>query len=144
MGAKSECGIGGGWEGSGSSPTAPSPAWLGRNRAGLFSTVIIFRFPLSVFHFSLAALILITQAAAAAPALRLTEDAAGFTLDNGLITARIDKRSGFFSVKQKELALIERGYWSQVGRSSAGDIAQFAPMRSGSILIDPGKNNGER
>jgi rhamnogalacturonan endolyase len=74
----------------------------------------------------------------------LTEDADRFTLDNGLILARIDKRSGTYIVEYKKLTVIERGYWSQVGRSSAGDIARFGSIHSSSIPIDPTKNKGER
>src|SRR5438270_9303689 len=100
MGAKSECGIGRGCEGPGSSPTAPNPAWSWGNRAWLFRIVLIFRFSFSDFRFSFSAILLLAQAAVAAPAVTapavtLTEDPAGFTLDNGQITARIDKRSGF-------------------------------------------------
>src|SRR5262249_25038984 len=55
----------------------------------------------------------------------LAEDAATFTLSNGHMTARIEKRSGTFSLKAGDLQVIDRGYWSQVGRSSVGDIARF-------------------
>jgi rhamnogalacturonan endolyase len=78
------------------------------------------------------------------PPVTLTDDPASFTLANARISARIDKRTGFFSLKQNDLTVIDRGYWSQVGRSSAGDIAQFPPARTSSILLNPTTNNGDR
>src|SRR5437762_3040136 len=59
----------------------------------------------------------------AEPPVTLGEDGSSFTLANGSVTARIDKRSGAFSLKYRGLNVIGRGYWSQVGRSSVGDIA---------------------
>jgi rhamnogalacturonan endolyase len=74
----------------------------------------------------------------------LAEDATAFTLDNGILTVNIDKRTGTFSAKRGDLSLIERGYWSQVGRSSAGDIARFGSKRSSLVRTDLAKNAGER
>src|SRR5690349_1104914 len=74
----------------------------------------------------------------------LAEDDASFTLANGQLTARIDKRSGTFTLKLGDLDVIDRGYWSQVGRSGAGDIARFSSQRSSAVRIDPKTNNGER
>jgi rhamnogalacturonan endolyase len=96
----------------------------------------------------LAAGLAIAAGAAAARAqdraVTLADDGAAFTLDNGVIAARIDKRSGTFSVKRGELRLIERGYWSQVGRSSVGEIGRFGTKASSAVRIDPAANGGER
>ena len=40
--------------------------------------------------------------------------------------------------------MIDRGYWSQVGRSGAGDIARFGSQRSSAVRTDPKTNGGER
>jgi rhamnogalacturonan endolyase len=80
----------------------------------------------------------------AEPPVKLAEDRAGFTLSNGYVTARIDKRSGTFSLKYGDLDVIGRGYWSQVGRSAAGPIARFGSKRSSSIRTNPARNGGRR
>ena len=82
--------------------------------------------------------------AAADQAVTLTQDEVSFTLANGSITARIAKRDGTFRLTYGNLPVIDRGYWSQVGRSSAGDIAHFGSRLSSKIWIDPSKNDGER
>ncbi|MHB8524164.1 MAG: polysaccharide lyase family protein [Limisphaerales bacterium] len=78
------------------------------------------------------------------PPVTVVEDAGGFTLANGSVTAHIEKRSGTFSLKYKGVDLIDRGYWSQVGRSSVGSIARFGSERSSALRIDPARNGGER
>lgn len=82
--------------------------------------------------------------AAPAPPVSVIETADTFTLANGLVNARIDKRGGAFSLEYEKTTVIERGYWSQVGRSANGDIARFGGKRSASVRIDPAKNSGER
>jgi hypothetical protein len=90
------------------------------------------------------ALALVAGVRAAEPPVTLAEDAASFTLANGQVTARINKQSGTFSLRYKDLEVVRSGYWSQVGRSSAGDIAQFGAQRSASVRLDPAKNDGAR
>ena len=81
--------------------------------------------------------------AADAP-VTLVENGTSFTLANGVITTRIDKQSGMFSLKFQNAEVINRGYWSQVGRSAAGDIGRFGSKRSTAVRIDPAKNDGAR
>jgi rhamnogalacturonan endolyase len=78
------------------------------------------------------------------PPVSLVEDEASFTLANGIVVARVDKASGTFSLKYRNLDVIKRGYWSQVGRSSVGSIGPFGSQRSTVIRSDPAKNGGER
>ena len=52
--------------------------------------------------------------------MTLVEDGASFILANGFVTARVYKQAGTFTLKYKDLDVIGRGYWSEVGRSSAG------------------------
>jgi rhamnogalacturonan endolyase len=83
--------------------------------------------------------------AADGPAVTLAEDAAGFTLANGSVTARVDKRSGdLVSLKFKELELLGKasgrsfGYWSHNGGGSLG------LTREAAVVVDPSTNGGER
>jgi len=85
-----------------------------------------------------------TVAAPADPPVKLIEDDSGFVLDNGYVVAHVDKRSGTFSLSFDGLPVVTRGYWSQVGRSSVGDIARFGTKRSSNVRTDPAKNNGDR
>jgi rhamnogalacturonan endolyase len=79
------------------------------------------------------------------PPVTLEEDDATFTLSNGRVTARIDKRAGAITaLKYQGLNLMSRGYWSQVGRSGTGSIDQFGSKRTSSVRIDPKKTGGER
>jgi rhamnogalacturonan endolyase len=87
---------------------------------------------------------LTTTARGAEPPVKLAEDRTSFTLSNQYVSAKIDKRSGTFSLKYKGLDVIGRGYWSQVGRSSAGPIARFGSKRSAAVRTDPAKNGGAR
>jgi rhamnogalacturonan endolyase len=86
----------------------------------------------------------LSSARAADPPVTLAEDESSFTLANGILTARISKQAGTFSLKYKDREVIGRGYWSQVGRSSVGSIAQFGSKRSAAVRIDPKKNDGAR
>ena len=77
----------------------------------------------------------------AAPAVTVSEDNTVFTLDNGIVTARVSKRSGdLLSLKYKNLELLDvgrqSGYWSH----NTGRAAQITPA----ITIDPKTNGGER
>ena len=74
----------------------------------------------------------------------LREDEGAFTLSNGLVTARVDKRTGNFTLRQGDLELINRGYWSQVGRGPGGSIANVGAQRTAAVRIDPAGNSGER
>lgn len=78
------------------------------------------------------------------PPVTLAEDATSFTLANGSVTARVDKVTGTFSLDYDGLRMIDRGYWSQVGRSSVGDIGRFGTVRTTAVRIDPAKNGGQR
>jgi len=73
----------------------------------------------------------------------VTEDPFSFTLDNGLVTARIAKRSGnLVSLKYQGLELMASGsgstggYWSSVGRVQSGED------RTGRLRTDPATNGG--
>jgi rhamnogalacturonan endolyase len=80
--------------------------------------------------------------AAAGPAkVTVTEDASAYTLSNGIVTARIHKRSGdLLSLKYKDLELMgggsghPYGYWSHSPTRGA----------TNSITISPAQNGGER
>jgi len=74
------------------------------------------------------------------------QDAGSWTLANGVLTARIDKRSGAVVSLRYEgselLATGKRGgegaYWSSVGRGRLGSL------RASSVLINPAYNGGAR
>src|SRR5262249_19304158 len=73
----------------------------------------------------------------------VSEDQNYFTLDNGIVTARISKKSGdLFSLKYKNLELLDNvdqhqpAYWSH--NTALGQ--QIIP----DITIDPKSNGGER
>jgi rhamnogalacturonan endolyase len=93
---------------------------------------------------ALALLALTCAARGAEPLVTLTETDTSFTLANGQVSARIDKRSGTFTLKHKGLEVVGRGYWSQVGRSAVGSIANFGTKRSTLIRADPATNGGAR
>jgi rhamnogalacturonan endolyase len=71
----------------------------------------------------------------------VAEDGASFTLANGLLTAKISKRSGdLVSLQYKDLELLGAsghagGYWSH---------AASGPRTSASVTIDPKDNGGQR
>jgi rhamnogalacturonan endolyase len=84
--------------------------------------------------------------AAPSPPVTLSETSDSFTLSNGLLSARIEKRSGtLVSLKYNDLEFLAQhqggangGYWSSVGRGRPGSHI------SGVIRIDPATNNGLR
>src|SRR5215831_6385881 len=86
-----------------------------------------------------------SQAAPFSP-VSLFESADSFTLSNGLVSARIEKRSGILvSLKFNDLDLLAQhqggangGYWSSVGRGRPGSRI------SSVVRIDPATNNGAR
>src|SRR5579871_4088008 len=95
-----------------------------------------------------AALLLGVPAAGARGAeapVTLTENDTGFTLANGHVTARVEKRTGVLSsLKYKDLELLGRAsgspyaYWSQVGGAVLGS------KREASVLVNPMVNDGAR
>jgi rhamnogalacturonan endolyase len=73
----------------------------------------------------------------------LTEDAGSYTLDNGLVSAKVSKRSGdLLSLRYQGLELLAGGsghsfgYWSH----APGGAAKIVPQRT----IDPATNGGAR
>jgi rhamnogalacturonan endolyase len=85
------------------------------------------------------------QPAGGAP-VTLTSNEQAFTLDNGLVSARIQKRTGTLSsLRYHGLEMLAQaqpgangGYWSAVGRGQAGT------NWSGVVRIDPQTNGGAR
>src|SRR5271163_3128365 len=79
--------------------------------------------------------------APAAPPVTVVEDTSTFTLANGIVTAKISKRSGdLVSLKYQNLEMLGAsghagGYWSHAASSS---------RTTASITIDPKTNNGDR
>ncbi|HVS72366.1 MAG TPA: polysaccharide lyase family protein [Phycisphaerae bacterium] len=76
----------------------------------------------------------------------VTEDATGFTLSNGTITARINKRNGdLSSMEYKGMEMLTDksgragGYWSHDASPAPG-----GPPNVSKITMDPKTNNGER
>ena len=75
---------------------------------------------------------------AAAADVTLTDSPNSYTLDNGILSARIDKRSAKLeSLKYNNLETLDRqgGYWSHSAAS---------PSVTGSVTIEPKSNHGER
>jgi rhamnogalacturonan endolyase len=83
---------------------------------------------------------------AESPPVRLSQDDSAFTLDNGIVSARVSRRAGeLIALEYQGMNLIKRGYWSQVGRADSGaDVAWFGSKRSNSVSIDPAQNGGQR
>jgi rhamnogalacturonan endolyase len=81
-------------------------------------------------------------------AVTLSEDRSSFTLANGVISARIEKRSGnLVSLKYRDLDLLRqgRGYWSFVDSDFRFDlIPEAGARREYAISIDPKTNGGAR
>src|ERR1700730_2832821 len=80
----------------------------------------------------------LVQVAGAAEPVTLTENGNSYQLDNGILSARLDKRSGKLeSLKYNRLETLDRqgGYWSH---SAAG------PKVIDAVTIDPESNGGER
>ena len=79
----------------------------------------------------------------AAPAVTVSQDDNSFTLDNGIVTVSVSKRSGdLLSLGYKKLEMLDAGsghqaaYWSH----NTGRAANVVP----SVTIDPASNGGER
>src|SRR4051812_17977294 len=82
------------------------------------------------------------SARAADAPVTLAEDAAAYTLANGVVTAKVSKRSGdLVSLRYKDLELLAGGsghayaYWSHSAAS---------PKTTRAVTIDPQSNGGER
>ncbi|MBI3876557.1 MAG: lyase [Verrucomicrobia bacterium] len=95
-----------------------------------------------LFGFIVACAAIYVKASAAEPVI-LTENESGFTLANGIVTARVDKRSGdLVSLKYRDLELLAGGsghpfgYWSHSPGRGSRNVQ--------SVTIDPAKNGGER
>ena len=98
---------------------------------------------------SIAAMLALGALAAGAqsadPPVTLTENESSFTLANGYVAARVEKRSGVLSsLKFKDLELLGKAsgspfaYWSQVGGAVLGS------KRAASVLVSPKTNDGAR
>jgi hypothetical protein len=90
--------------------------------------------------FILGLVCLVTQAFAAD--VTLTQDERGFVLKNGIVTARIEKRSGnLTSMTFGGVDLLQsgRGYWSFVGSGS-----RLGSRTSTEVRQDPEANGGQR
>ena len=73
----------------------------------------------------------------------LAEGAGDYTLANGIVTARIDKRSGdLVSLKYGSLEMLEQGSRGAVGGYWSHDVSRGDPR--GRITVDPKANGGER
>jgi len=103
-----------------------------------------FTFPLSVFHFPLCLLVLLLPllcpAADVAP-VTVHEDRTGFTLANGIVSARVDKANGHLVsliYQGQELFGHGGGYWSFVGRVNESMWGQ------GYLRVNPATNGGTR
>lgn len=87
--------------------------------------------------------ILLPAVLQAATAVTVSQDNDAFTLDNGIVTASISKRSGdLLSLEYKKLEMLDAGsghqaaYWSH-NTARAGDVVA-------AITIDPQSNGGGR
>ena len=80
--------------------------------------------------------------AAPAPVVTVSEDDASFTLDNGIVTAHVGKRSGdLISLKYKKLEMLDAHDGRQAAYWSHNAARGQQEMR---ITIDPKANGGER
>src|SRR5690348_7788788 len=85
-----------------------------------------------------AAVVLMAIQIASAADVTLIEADNSYILENGILTGRVDKRSGKLeSLKYNGLEMLDRqgGYWSHSAAS---------PNVVASITIDPKSNSGER
>lgn len=86
--------------------------------------------------------------AAAQPGVTLSEDANSATLANGIVSARIEKKSGdILSLKYRGLELIGRGrgYWSFDAESEGREKpVHFGGRSEFRVRIDPASNRGGR
>jgi rhamnogalacturonan endolyase len=83
--------------------------------------------------------------AGAGAKVTLVEDESGFTLANGVITARVEKRTATLaSLKYKGLEMLGKasgrayGYWSHDGGGALGS------NRESAVIVNPAANGGER
>jgi len=89
-----------------------------------------------------------TAACPAAEPVTLVQDGRTMTLNNGVVSARIDKDSGqILSLAHGRLELLGpgRGYWSFAGVSGGGEaVTHFGARRSFAVRTDPASNGGQR
>src|SRR5438445_5470264 len=88
------------------------------------------------------AVVLAARAPSAEPPVTVVDDGSAFTLANGVVTAKVSKRSGdLVSLRFRDLELLSGGsghpygYWSH---------AATAPKMVHAVTIDPKANGGER
>ncbi len=100
---------------------------------------------LQIITAALALVVLAADARGADAPVTLTENESSFTLANGYVMARVEKRSGVLSsLKYKNLELLGRAsgspfaYWSTVGGATLG------PKREASVIVNPKTNDGAR
>jgi rhamnogalacturonan endolyase len=100
------------------------------------------RFPAALFLMT----VICACAASAAPQVTqvtITENDSSYTLANGVVTARVSKRSGdLTSLKYKDLELLVGGSGHGFGYWSHSPASGTRPTNS--VTIDPAKNGGER
>ena len=90
----------------------------------------------------LLAMVLLETASAA---VKISQDRSGMVLSNDSIKATIRADNGEFLLTADGLPLVERGYWSQVGRRQDGkDIARLGAATPPIMTIDPADNQGAR
>lgn len=93
----------------------------------------------------LALWLLAAAACAAVPPVSAVRDASGFTIDNGLIAARISPMGDVLSLRYKGLELLgesqtrSNGYWSLPGTN-----LNFGSRVEAALADDPARNGGER
>ena len=74
----------------------------------------------------------------ASPPVKITEDANFWTLDNGIVKARVSKRSGNMP------SLVYHGTETMSAGGAWEETPQGAPKITQTITIDPSKNGGQR
>ncbi len=77
--------------------------------------------------------------------VRISQDAQGVVLANEALTVRVRGENGDFQITMDGLRVVERGYWSQVGRRQDGrDIARLGQAAAPVVTLDPATNGGAR
>ena len=77
--------------------------------------------------------------------VKISQDGRSVVLSNDALQVTVRTENGDFKLTADGLPLVERGYWSQVGRRQDGrDIARLGQSADPLVTIDPAKNNGAR